>query len=136
MTDIRNFPTATILTAYTGKMLVHDIGKVYDILGFLTADKSIMTHQLPEAMDAMKSALLEQLPWLAEVPPLLPIPDDVSAEQWVGDYLADIIAEHGAEHDLHSAPHLWGEHDPLADLAKKRPDMTVVPIVVAPEAGR
>lgn len=134
MTDIRNFSTAVILTAYREKFLLDDIGKLYDFLGFMTGDRGIMTHQLVPAADAIKPALLEQLPWLGDVPELTPIPDNVTAKQHVGDYLADVCAVYGVEHDLHPAPETWGVHDPLDDLDAITEGKPVVPIVVfAPE---
>lgn len=134
MTDTGTFMTATILTAYRSKFLIDDIGKLYDFLSFMTGDR-LATHQLVPAADALKPAMREQLPWLDDVPVLPPIPDDVPAKKWVEDYLTLIEDEHGMRHELRPAPHLWGEHDPLADLEAIRDGKPVV-VAVAPETGR
>ena len=136
MTDARTFPTTTILTAYTGRMLTRDIGDLYDILGYLTGDTGIMTHQLGDAADAVKPDMARQLPWLPDAPTLPAIPDDVTGharERIILDYIDTVNTQYGPEHELTPAPEAWGEHDPLADLdkmlEKNNSNAKVIPVI-------
>ena len=53
-TETRQFPLRTILTVTTGRLLTkakgprdNGIGDLYEILGYMTGDNGVMTHQLP-----------------------------------------------------------------------------------------
>lgn len=62
----RHFSLGAVLSAYTGRMCVSDIGQIYGILNFML-DDDLFTHQLPAASSAVIPSLERQFPWLTEV---------------------------------------------------------------------
>jgi hypothetical protein len=99
-----------------------DIGKVYEILNFMTGD-DLMTHQLPRAAEACEGPLKEQFPKLAEivVPDKFPANDPKTAVQ---EYLDEKIAVYGNSFEV--TPMEGFEHkNPISELA----EMTDKPII-------
>jgi hypothetical protein len=89
MSGTQEFSTEAVLTATTGIMLTHDIGDLYDVLGYVLGDDSLMTHQLPAAARAAEQHLYRLHPWLRAVHP--PRGDTAALRPW----LDGIIAERG-----------------------------------------
>lgn len=70
MAEPRDFPLSDILTVTTGRLLSRDgIEGVYRILRYLTGDQ-IMTHQIPDVIDACHLPVLAQHPQLLDVVPV------------------------------------------------------------------
>jgi hypothetical protein len=80
------FELGVILSVTTGKLLC-DLGRVYDILNFMTGD-NLFTHQLPRAMDECKPAIIRQYPQLAKVTGEDITP--VNAFQWLDEKAAEL----------------------------------------------
>lgn len=119
-------PLADLLSVTTGVLLSHDhIGGVYRVLNFLT-DDSLMTHQLPAAVEVMRPVLLRQLPWLES----LAAPKGVTTEELLAwrDWAE---TEYGTEHEVTAEPSAWGEHDPIQDLVDMVGPERVIPVVLA-----
>ena len=115
MGSTREFPIADVLTVVTGKMLVEDFGRVYEILNYMTGD-DLYTHQLPDASTVCALELLHQYAALASVNYLARY---ITPENW-SDKFADMKAMLGWE-TLAVAPlpeGVWRKHDPLADLVR------------------
>lgn len=65
----REWELGDVLSITTGVLLSERrMAGVHEILDWLTGD-TLMTHQLPRAMDAVASWILQQHPWLAPVKP-------------------------------------------------------------------
>ena len=60
----RNFTLGAVLTV-AGDTLMCDIGKVYELLNFMTGD-NLFTHQLPRAAEECRPILFKKYPWLSE----------------------------------------------------------------------
>lgn len=73
----RTFTLAEVLSVTTGHLLC-DIGKVYEILNFLT-DDNLYTHQLPRALRECQPYVLAAYPQLAAVDA-----SGVTRENWQG----------------------------------------------------
>lgn len=59
------FHIGSVISAHSGRLLtLNHIEGIYEILGFLTGDDDIMTHQLPDAAHQNEAWLAEQFPWL------------------------------------------------------------------------
>lgn len=59
------FHIGSVISAHSGCLLtLNHIEGIYEILGFLTGDEDIMTHQLPDAFRQNEAWLAEQFPWL------------------------------------------------------------------------
>lgn len=116
----REFPLGEVLSITTGRLLC-PIGKVYEILNFLTGD-SLFTHQLPRAMHECQPSILAAHPRLREVDA-----QSVTGENWES-WLADQVVEYGPLVSL--SPLKEGEHeviDPLSELCERaHPDRIAV----------
>jgi hypothetical protein len=103
------FTTAEILSVSTG-VLFCQIERVYAILNYLTRD-SLFTHQLPRASRACKEPLRRQLPWLAEVNA------EAVGKHNYREFLAAVVARHGAEHEIQPLPPgTWEHKNPFTEL--------------------
>jgi hypothetical protein len=88
----------------------------------------VWTHQLPDAIDALRPALLAQFPWLADIT----APEGLDSREAVDAYLAPLIEIHGDQHALTAAETGW-RRDPIADLVVEAVPERV--IVVATQDG-
>lgn len=87
---------------------------VHSLLTFMTGDDGLMTHQLPAAAELMKPLLREQFSDLAKVD-CSPVHDAASFVVWM-DLM---VKKYGETREVPRPPReLWGEHNPLVDLAK------------------
>lgn len=111
MTTTRDFPLADILTITTGRLLSRKhMAGVYNILGWLTGDDELMTHQLSRAVEACLPGLLRQHPSLADVAP----PEDVDEAELLA-WLDEAERVHGAT--LPVAPvGGWEQRNPIEEL--------------------
>lgn len=78
MTETREFPTAAVLSAITGMLIVPNIGPVYEVLNFMTGE-SLMTHQLPRVGREATAVMLKRHPELAQT---LVERDQVNPSNW------------------------------------------------------
>lgn len=121
----RAFHIGDLLTITTGRLLC-PVGNLYAVLGYMTGDQGVMTHQLALAMDAVRPDVLAQHPWAGEVQP----PGEFRDEAHVLAFVAEMAAKYGGWHELTPAPQSWGTHDPLADFGRLFPGVPVIPVVV------
>jgi hypothetical protein len=129
MTTTRTFHLGDILSVTTGRLVSpRHMEGVHDILDWMTGD-SLMTHQLPRAMDECQGPLLAQHQDLAAVE----VPDDFGdSEEAVRSWLAEQVTAYGETREV--APLAGGEHariDPIAELRTMiRPDAEIIGVVV------
>jgi hypothetical protein len=132
MTGTKTFHLGDVLSITTGRLVSpRHMEGVYDILDWMTGD-SLMTHQLPRAVDECQGPLLAQHPDLAAIE----VPDDFGegghAEQAVSNWLAELAAAYGETREV--TPLAEGEHariDPIAELRTMiRPDAEIIGVVV------
>ena len=118
-TPVRRFPLGDILSITTGVLLC-PIGKVYEILNYMTGD-NLFTHQLPRVSRECEPYLLKQHPQLAEIDA-----SGVNGDNWQ-EFLQAQVAKYGAELPVAKLPP--GEHyeiDPISELAEKvHPDKII-----------
>jgi hypothetical protein len=113
MTDARAFPLADILSVTTGKLLSRrHMDGIYDILSYMT-EQDLMTHQLGDACDKAKPALLEQYPQLTDVRP----PDGLDKHDLMA-WLSNAEREHGDAFEVQPLAS-WQHRDPIEDLCDK-----------------
>jgi hypothetical protein len=123
MSDNRRFDLADILSVTTGMLLSHrHVDGLYDLMGYMTGE-SLMTHQLPRAMDACKPELERQMPWLSGLEPPAGL-DRADLFAW----LTAAETHHGPQHEVEPNAPEWQSRDALAELdqiAGTRPVITV-----------
>lgn len=120
----KTFGTGAVLSAYTGYFVAEEFADVHEVIEHL-AGGPVWTHQLGDAMDALKPALLGQLPWLAEIE----VPAPLNGEQHCRDWVALVSATYGAEHEVATVEGGWGRN-PITDLAEMVGPDRVIPVVV------
>lgn len=113
MSDTRSFALADVLSVTTEKLLSRrHMDGIYDILSYMTG-QSLFTHQLPDACDKAKPALLEQHPQLADVCP----PDGMDQADLMA-WLVETERVHGETLDV-TPLNDWAHRDPIEDLCDK-----------------
>jgi hypothetical protein len=128
----RLFHIGDILSVTTGRLLSpRHMDGLYDVLGYMTGDRGVMTHQLPLASDAVRPDIRQQHPWVDEVEP----PEEFRDKAHVEAFVAEMSAKYGEQHALTPAPQSWGEHDPIADLAEMVPPEKIIVVGIDSEAG-
>jgi hypothetical protein len=111
----RNFALGAVLTV-AGDKLMCDIGKVYEVLNYMTGD-NLFTHQLPRAAKECRPILIKKHPWLTEY--IETVQPKVTPEN-VREVIAECEAWWGSEvavDELSAA----GDHDfkePLQELCE------------------
>lgn len=123
----KKFHIGDVLSAMTGSLVSPEgIGGVYKILGHLTGEPSIMTHQLPRACREAEPSLRQQFPDLAAIPIPDPWPEG-DPQTVVMDWLAEQVEKYGS--------HRWVEPlaaedhtriDPIEELRMMRPDAEII----------
>lgn len=113
MTERRTFPLADALSITTDKLLSRShMGGIYEILGYMTG-QSLFTHQLPDAADKAKPALIEQHPHLADIQP----PDGLDRADLMA-WLVEAERVHGETIEVAPLSD-WEHRDPIEDLCDK-----------------
>jgi hypothetical protein len=113
MTEPRAFALSDILSVTTEKLLSHrHMTGIYDILSYMTG-QSVFTHQLGDACDEAKPALLEQHPQLADVRP----PDGLDKHDLMA-WLTNAEREYGETLDVQPLAN-WARRDPIEDACDK-----------------
>lgn len=136
--DTREFAIDDVITGVTGRLVSRrHVDALYDLYGFMTGERGLMTHQLPRAARECDEALREQFPDLVD----FPIPDwdfeGKSREEALAVVTAwaeGVAAEHGPTRvvrRLAVADHT--RIDPLTEFAMLRPDAAVIPVVLPDE---
>ena len=135
MSETKTFRIGAILSI-TSEAMVCDIGDIYDILGWLTNEPGLMTHQLPRAARESEDFLREQFPDLAAVdmPKWSEVPgweamDNEAKKAVITEWLDDLAAHLGATREV---PRLPAEDhtsiDPLAEIKMIRPDLPIITV--------
>lgn len=113
MATTKSFALADVLSVTTGRLLSRShMDGIYGILGYMTG-QDVYTHQVGDACDKAKPALLEQHPHLADVQP--PEGGDVA------DLMAWLVeAERVYGESIGVQPLAdWKHRDPIEDLCDK-----------------
>ncbi|MDX3575971.1 hypothetical protein [Streptomyces sp. FL07-04A] len=109
----RTFALADVLSVTTEKLLSRrHMDGIYDILSFMTG-QSLFTHQLPDACDKAKPALLAQHPHLTGV-----CPDDGLDQASLLAWLTEAERVHGETIEVTPLSG-WEHRDPIEDLCDK-----------------
>lgn len=134
----RRFHIGDLLSVVTGRLVSPShISGVYDVCDFVTG-QAHMTHQLPRACEVVKTWLLEQHPWLAEIEvPRFDMPSGVSRDdsmQIVFEWLATPVAQYGEVHEVGPMPFgMYVGREPIAKLREMAPHAEVIQVEM-PEA--
>lgn len=107
----RTFPIGALLTVARGP-IVSPLPEVQRLVEHL-ADGDVLHHQLADAADALRPALIAQHPWLTDVH--LPNADGFASAEDADRWLAEQTAKYGAEHPVTPAEGGWSR-DPLTDV--------------------
>lgn len=132
MSETKTFGIGAVLSAVSGT-LVCELDDLYGIFNHLTGE-SLMTHQLPRAMDEASDTLRERFPDLAavEFPDWSDVPREDKRDVILA-WVAGLAETYGATREV--APLATDEHtyiNPIAELKMMRPD---APILVVDEDG-
>lgn len=127
--ETKAFHIGTVLSITDGKLVSLDhVGGIYDILNFMTGD-SLMTHQLPRAMDECRPFLVEQHPGIAAEK----VPDGLTTMEAVEAYLAGLYPKHGESVEVAPLPpEAHTRIDPITEMRMNHPNVQVI-TVAAPE---
>lgn len=132
----RLFHIGDVLSAMTGTLVSpRGIEGMYDLLGYMTGEPGLMTHQLPRASREVEPHLRAQFPDLATltIPSEWPEGDRKTV---VMDWLAEQVARYGEDRWVEPlAPDEHTHINPLDELAMMRPDLPVIGVVVADAKG-
>jgi hypothetical protein len=127
MTDTRPFPLADVLSVTTGKLLSRShMDGIYEILSYMTG-QSLFTHQLGDACDKAKPALLGQHPQLVDVEP----PEGLDQADLMA-WLIETERTHGEELQVTPLSD-WEHRDPIEDLCDKVGAEKVYVVPVPPQ---
>jgi hypothetical protein len=112
VTATKTVSLGALLSMSTGVLLAKftDLHAAIECL----AGGPVWTHQLPDAVDALRPELIRQHPWLDDIT----VPGDLADEAACAAFLAPLAARYGDEHPLAAAPSGWSS-DPVADLVSK-----------------
>jgi hypothetical protein len=117
----QTFPLADILSVTTEKLLSRrHMDGIYEILNFMTG-QDVFTHQLGDACDKAKPALLQQHPNLADVRP----PDGLDQHDLMA-WLVETERVHGEALEITSLSD-WEYRDPIEDACD--PDLVCADLV-------
>lgn len=119
----RTFGTGAVLSAYTGYFVTEKFSDVHELIEHL-AGGPVWTHQLGPAMEALKPALLAQLPWLGEIEAPAPFNGEEHCRNWV----ALVSATYGAEHEIATVEGGWSRN-PITGLAAMAGPDQVIPVI-------
>lgn len=109
----QTFPLADALSITTGKLLSRShMDGIYEILGYMTG-QSLFTHQLGDAADKAKPAILAQHPHLADVQP----PEGIDTADLMS-WLVEAERVHGETVEVAPLSD-WEHRDPIEDLCDK-----------------
>lgn len=101
------FSLAQIITAYSGYMLVEDIGLLYEIMDYMTQDSNT-TIGLIRAKTEVAPYLLEQFPFLEELDYTV-----INQDTW-RTFLSEAEEKYGTEFEVRHM-HLE-DHEPKSDV--------------------
>lgn len=133
MSETKTFGIGAVLSI-TSEAMVCDIGEIYEILGWLTNEPGLMTHQLPRAARESEDFLREQFPDLAAVdmPKWSEVPGweamgNEAKKAVISEWLDDLASRLGATREV---PRLPAEDhtsiDPIAEIKMIRPDLPII----------
>lgn len=122
----RDFHIGDILSVMTGVLVSpRHVEAVYDLCGYMTGEKGLMTHQLPRASHECEPSLREQFPDLATLTMPDPWPEGDPQTVVLG-WLAEQVEKYGETRTVQ--PLAAGDHtriDPITELRMMRPDMPI-----------
>lgn len=119
------FHLGDLLSVTDGHLVSPDhIDGVYRILDFVTGEAH-MTHQLPRGAKVVKPWLLEQHPWLEDIP----VPDDMNSKDEVMSWLALMTAKFGEFHEVAPMPFgMYVGREPIAELRQLAPHARIIEV--------
>lgn len=120
----KTFKIEEVLSAVKGVLLC-DIGKVYEVLNFLTGD-NLFTHQLPRAGRECMPHVFKQHPFIKTIDV-----SDINSENWK-EKLAEIKRQHPNELTLIAIGD-YQHRDPIAEAVEMMGGNPDKVIVVTPE---
>jgi hypothetical protein len=123
MSDPKKFPIGALLSVSTER-LCSPFDELHKLIEHL-AGGPVWTHQLPDAQDALKPALLGQHPWLVGLVP----PEPFDTEEIVCGWVREQADRFGAEHVVTVIEGGWSRN-PITDLVDKMGADRVVPVIV------
>ena len=130
----REFHIGDVLSAMTGILVApRGVEALYDVLGFVTGEEGLMTHQLPRACRECEPYLREQFPDLAAIEMPDPWPDG-DRQTVVYAWLDEQVARYGQTRTVQQMPaENHTRIDPISELRMMRPDMPII-AVTPPES--
>lgn len=117
MSTTQEFSIEQVLTVTTGRFLLQDVGKLYEILNFMTGE-SLYTHQLVRANEPCRTSLFRQHPFL----------EGIDAPHVTGENWKSWLDSLDAPKAIEVASLNEGEYTPMNPLSELR-KMTDKPIV-------
>lgn len=128
---MKQFHISDVLSVTTGRLVsTRHIDGIYDILGFLTGNTGLFTHQLPRAMDEVEPCLRSQYPQLfPDDPKMVVLLSKLDADVKGGDqkticnsWVKAVQVTYGLPEMLNLNPMREGEHEfinPIQELVDK-----------------
>lgn len=123
----KTFPLSDVLSVTTEKLLSRrQMAGIYEILSFMTG-QSLFTHQLGDACDKAKPALLAQHPQLTDVQP----PEGLDRADLMA-WLVEAERTHGEGLEVTPLAD-WEHRDPIEDLCDKGGAEKVFVVPLSPQ---
>jgi hypothetical protein len=119
---VESFPIGALLSMSTERLCC-PFAELHQLIEHL-AGGPVWTHQIPDAQDALKPALIGQHPWLADLRP----PEPFNTEEIVYGWVQEQAERFGAEHTVTVVEGGWSRN-PITDLVEKMGPDRVIPVV-------
>lgn len=127
----REYSLGAVLTVTSGGCCLADLDEIYAILGYLTGEEGVMTHQLPRLIRECQQPLIEQHPQFAGVT----LPEGVQGKTAVLAWLAEREAQFGSRISVEPIdPINHTRIDPLTELDQMRGGKPFI-VMEAPSHG-
>jgi hypothetical protein len=128
----RTFHLGDLLSITDGKLVSpRHMDGVYDIVDFVTGEQHF-THQLIRASGVVKTWLLNQHPWLADVDVDFDIPKGATSDEAkaiVDAWLTEAVDKHGERHPVEPMPFgMYVGREPIAELRELAPHAQIIAV--------
>lgn len=119
----KSFHLGDLLSVTTERLVSPDhMNGVYRVVDFVTGVEHL-THQLPRAVRVVAPWLLEQHPWLSDIP----VPDGLNGKDAVVSWLALVAAKFGEFHEVAPMPFgMYVGREPIAELRELAPNAEII----------